>query len=290
MLQGLRGVAGSPGFAGVSRSATPGGAGDPATPADMTANAASGTPGNERITDIPNKIAGGAFSTTPKTPGGAGFHSGVYPAHAGHADAVALAPRKMQRALVLARGRGRLHKQLIAHAKRMHAEVLVGAREGCRQSRGRGRRQSRGRGRRQSRGRGCVAVAIGSTHQRPSARAPPGTAGTFGGWRPPKDPERKKQFEAIRDAYQAMSTEARRAFRAMRLRSKLRKITSTPAQNMYVTYMREQFATISQENPGMRLHEMVSKAISTYQEDPDAADLREQASLKKAKTAKKPKK
>ena len=87
-----------------------------------------------------------------------------------------------------------------------------------------------------------------------------------------------------------MSTEARRAFRAMCLRSKLRKTTSTQTEHMYVTYMREQFATISQDNPGMRLDDMVSKAISTYQEDPDAADLREQASLKKGKTAKKPKK
>ena len=87
-----------------------------------------------------------------------------------------------------------------------------------------------------------------------------------------------------------MSTEARNAFRAMRLRSKLRKTTSTPIQNMYVTYMRVQFATISQENPGMRLDDMVSKAISTYQEDPGAAYLREQASLKKTKTEKKPKK
>ena len=193
VASGSPGVAGSSGFAGVSRSTTPGGAGDPTTPTGMTTITASGTPGGERVEDIAS-----AVSTTD--PGVASFLSGVYPAHAGHADAVALATCKMQRALVLARGRGRLHKQLVAHAKRKHAEVLVGAREECRQSRGRGRRQSRGRGRRQSRGRGCVAVAIGSTHQRPSARAPPGTAATFGGWRPPTDPERKKQFEAIRDA------------------------------------------------------------------------------------------
>ena len=104
--------------------------------------------------------------------------------------------------------------------------------------------------------------------------APKGTAGTFAGRRPPKDPERRKEFNLIRDWFQDARCQAPSA---------KNKTGSRPGQHAYVAYMRGVIKEIGEAHPDCERADVLRMAHERYRQDVAAEPIRAAASARIAK-------
>jgi hypothetical protein len=99
------------------------------------------------------------------------------------------------------------------------------------------------------------------------ARALRGTAGTFCGRRPPKDPASRAEFDAVRDAYYVLVAKEKKATQKAKVDKSKRKIPPTIKQEDYWTNVSNMISCLKTEQPGLPGPEYVQMACQQLHED-----------------------
>jgi hypothetical protein len=101
----------------------------------------------------------------------------------------------------------------------------------------------------------------------PKARALRGTAGTFCGRRPPKDPASRTEFEALRDAYYTLVAKDKEATQKSKADNSKGKVPPTMKQEDYWTNVSKMIRCLKEEQPGLPGAQYVQMACQQLQED-----------------------
>ena len=100
------------------------------------------------------------------------------------------------------------------------------------------------------------------------ARALRGTAGTFCGRRPPKDPASRAEFESVRvEYYVLMAKDKEEVKKAKADKTSLRKIPPTMIKEEYYKSVSKRIASLKEEMPGPPGLQYVQMACQQMQHD-----------------------